>query len=183
MKKIIYIPLLLLLLSCNKGKRSYEDKVSIEELKTELISKFGKDAYYTKLSITNKDYGSFVSVSQTDEPSSLKMTDWNYSKGSWKQTSDVTLELFQGAKAVDFMFQLDKIVDFDLIGKVVEESKKKIIEEKGISEVRVENIIIKAPNDGNFNNMKYYITISPKSGGTDFEFWYKIDGTLDHFDY
>ncbi|MGG6231502.1 hypothetical protein [Tenacibaculum sp. SDUM215027] len=183
MKNLIYIPLLLLLLSCNNGKQSYEDTTSLVELKKELISKFGKNAYYTQIGISNNDYGSTVGVSQTDEPSSLKMTEWDYSNGNWNQISDVTLELSSGAKAEDFMFQVNKIIDFDIMGKIVEESKNKIIEEKGINEVRVENIIIKAPNNGDFSSMKYFITISPKDGGTDFNFWYKMDGTLAKFDY
>lgn len=184
MRNLIYIPLLLLVLySCNNKKGSYEDKASLKELKKELISKFGENAYYTKLNISNTDYGSIIGVLQTDEPSSLKMTEWNFANGSWSQISDVTLQLSAGARAEDFMFQLNKIIDFDVMSKIVEESKKKIIEEKGIAEVRVENINIKAPNNGDLNSMNYFITISPKSGGTDFNFWYKMDGTLSRFDY
>ncbi len=183
MKKIIYIPILLLVLSCNNKSKSYEDKASLTELKKELISKFGENAYYTKLTISNADYGSIIGVSQTGNPSSLKMTEWNFVNGSWNQISDVTLELSSGAKAEDFMFQLNKIIDFDIMAEIVEQSKKKIIEEKGITDIRVENINIKAPNNGDFNNMKYFITISPRNGGTDFNFWYKMDGTLDKFDY
>ena len=81
------------------------------------------------------------------------------------------------------MFQLDKIINFNIIGRIVEESKIKILNEKGIEEVRVDNIFIKVPADGNFDKMKYFITISPKDGGTDFNFWYKMDGTLDKFDF
>ena len=111
------------------------------------------------------------------------MTEWNYANGSWDQISDVTLELSSSAKAEDFMFQLNKVIDFDIMGKIVEDSKKKVIEEKGVADVRVKNIYIKAPNNGDFNSMKYFITISPKNGGTNFNFWYKMDGTLDKFDY
>ncbi len=183
MKNLIYLPILLFIFSCNNASKSYEDKASLEELKKELISEFGENAYYTKLSISNADYGSIVGVSQTDKPSSLKMTEWNYFNGSWDQISDVTLELSSGSKAEDFMFQLNKVIDFEIMAKVVEESKKKIIEEKGIAKVRVENININAPNDGDFNSMKYFITISPIDGGTDFNFWYNMDGTLSKFDY
>lgn len=183
MKHLFYLlAITILLTSCN-NKKSYEDKESLSELKDELISKFGENAYYTKLNITNNEYGSVVGVSQTENPSSLKMTEWNYTNGSWNQISDVTLEISGEAKAEDFMFQLNKVIDFDILSKAVEEAKKKIISEKNIEEVRVENILINAPNDGNFNSMKYFITISPNSGGTDFNFWYKMDGTLDKFDY
>lgn len=52
------------------------------------------------------------------------------------------------------MFQLNKIVNFDTLIKVVEESKKKVIEEKNIKDVKVELISINAPNNGDFNSME-----------------------------
>ncbi len=148
-----------------------------------MISKFGAQAYYTKLSISNADYGSVVGVCQTNDPSSLKMAEWNYNDGSWKQISEVTLEISGGAKAEDFMFRLDKVIDFDVLSAAVKEAKQSIIKEKKIEEIRVKNIIINAPKNGDLNSMRYFISISPKAGGTDFQFWYKMDGTLDKFDY
>lgn len=183
MKKLLYIPILLFMFSCSNVTISFENDVSLIELKRELISKFGEAAYYTNISITNSDYGSFVGVTQTDDPKSLKMTGWNYVNGNWNQTTDVTLELPSNANVEDFMFQLDKIIDFDIMGRVVQESKNKIVNEKGIKDIKVENIFIKAPRNGDLKEMKYFITISPKAGGTDFNFWYNMDGTLDKFDY
>ncbi len=182
MKHLFYLLTITFFISCNNNK-SFEDKESLTGLKNELISKFGENAYYTKLSITNHENGSIVSVSQTDDPSSLKMTEWNYTSGSWNQISDVTLEISGNAKAEDFMFQLNKVIDFNTLAKVLEEAKQKVIIEKNIEDIKVKSILINAPNDGDFNSMKYFITISPKSGGTSFNFWYKMDGTLDKFDY
>lgn len=183
MKKLIYVLFTVILISCGKGKSTFEDRASLEDLKKELISKFGENAFYTSLSITNSDHGGIVTVSQTNDPSSLKMSDWHYFQDKWEQKSEITLEISGGAKAEDFMFQLNKIVNFDTLIKVVEASKKKVIEEKKIKDVKVELISINAPNNGDFNSMEYYITIKPKQGGTQFSFWYNMDGSLRKFDY
>ena len=132
MKHLFYLcTITLLFISCD-SKKSYEDKDSLIELKEELISKFGENAHYTELNITNNEYGSVVGVSQTDAPSSLKMTEWNYSNGKWDQISDVTLEISGDVKAENFMFQINKVIDFDIMSNAVEEAKKKIINEKNI---------------------------------------------------
>ena len=184
MQRLIYtLALSILLFSCG-GNSSYEDKDSLLDLKEELISEFGDDAYYTNLAIMNSENGTVINVSQTDDPSSLKMSEWNYFNGDWNQNSEITLEISGDTKAEDFMFQLnDKVVDFEILGKAVEEAKEKIISEKKIEEVRVASILINAPKDGDFNSMEYYITINPKSGGTRFDFRYGMDGTLKDFDY
>lgn len=171
------------LVSCNQGNKGYQDAESFSKLNTELTDKFGKDAYYTDFGVTNSDNGNIVTVTQTDKPSSLKMAQWSNVNGDWKQSAEVSLEVSPGAKAEDFMFQLGKTVKMDLLGKLVEQSKQKVISEKKINEVTVESVIIKAPNDGDFNSMRYFITIKPKQGGTSFNFWYKMDGTLDKFDF
>lgn len=183
MKAIMYIPLIIFFLSCNSKITSIDSTESLKDLKEILKDKFGENAYYTGLNISNSDYGPIVNVSQTDTPSSLKMTEWNLYNGDWNQTSDVILEISDNTKAKDFMFQLNKIIDFDIIIKIVEEAKNKVIEEKKIAEVVVQNININAPKDGDFSKMNYFITINPKSGGTNFNFWYQMDGTLSRFDY
>jgi len=183
MKKIIYILILTAFCACGKSGATIESADALNQLKKELISKFGSDAHYTSLNILNSGGGSILNVSQTNDPSSLKMTEWSQVYGSWTQNSDITLEISGKAKAENFMFQLDKIVDFNVLGKSLEAAKKKVMEEKGIKEVAVKNILINAPNDGNFKSMKYFITLEPKTGGTSFDFFYNMDGTLDKFDY
>lgn len=183
MKKTLYIILTVILVSCGRNNLKFDDRASLETLKKELNSKFGDNAFYTNLSIVNSDIGGIVSVSQTDTPSSLKMSDWSYVQGKWQQKTEITLEVSGNAKAEDFMFQLHKTLDFNTLINVVEASKKRVIEEKKIKKIKVELISISAPDNGDFKSMKYYITIKPKQGGTQFSFWYNMDGSLDKFDY
>lgn len=184
MKNLFYLSLLSFTILCSCGGKYYEDKESLMELKEELDSQFGKDAYYTQLFILDKghDKGSMISVRQTNDPSSLKMRDWT-KDGVWQQTSDVTLELPEGEKAEDYMFQLGKQVKFDIMGQMLEDAKNKVIEEKGMKDIRVKSITIAAPDDGDFESMVCSIDIEPKSGGTTFSFMYNMDGTLKDFSY
>ncbi|SNR16265.1 hypothetical protein [Tenacibaculum jejuense] len=186
MKKIIYTLALIVLISCGKEKRFTENADSIKELQTLLADEFGKDAYYTSISIINSSTssGDIINTTQTSDPASLKMGEWNHFQGKWTQSSEVTLELSEGAKAKDFMFKLDdSVINFKLLGDLVEKSKEKVKEEKKIDEVIVSSIYMNAPNNGDFEKMEYFITIKPKNGGTSFDFWYKLDGTLRKFDY
>lgn len=183
MKPIIYLfALALLSISCSSNS-SIENKEDLAALQNDLVDKFGSDAYYTDMSITNSEMGPVILVTETGKPELLKMESWNRHQGNWKQTSDVTLEISGNAHPTDFMFQLGKMVDFNILGKALEEAKQKVITEKNIPETKLDFIIIKAPKDGDFNSMRYFIKIEPKNGGTAFEFWYKMDGTLDKFDY
>lgn len=170
--------------ACNQTEKGgYQTAESFGNLKKELTDKFGKDAYYTDFNVTNNDNGIVVSVTETKNPSSLKMEQWTSLNGGWTQNSEVTLEISGGAKAEDFMFQLDKIMNIELLGKLIEQSKQKVITEKKIKEITVKTVMMNAPKDGNFNTTKYFITLEPKQGGTTFNFWYNLDGTLDKFDY
>lgn len=182
MKKIIYTLILVVCFSCGKKQNFAKDASSIQLFKKELTDKFGEDAYYTSISLTHTLSGDILGVTQTENPSSLKMGEWSYLMGKWTQNSDITLELSQGSKAKDFMFKLDgSTVKFDLLGKLVEQSKEKVIKEKKVKEVVVKSIFINAPDHGDFNKMEYYITVAPKEGGTSFDFWYTINGTLRKF--
>jgi hypothetical protein len=172
------------LASCSGvDKNGYQDAESFGKLKQELTDKFGKDAYYTKFAVMNEDYGSTISVTVTKNPASLKMEDWITVNGGWQQNAEVTLEIEGDAKPEEFMFQLDKIMNIDLLGKLIEQSKQKVIAEKKIEEVTVKTITMSVPDDGDFSTSKYFITIEPKQGGTTFNFWYNLDGSLHKFDY
>ncbi|WP_299628278.1 hypothetical protein [uncultured Tenacibaculum sp.] len=186
MKNIAYILALVVFVSCGKEKRFIESSETLMELKNVLADKFGKDAYYTSISISNSrtSSGDIISVTQTENPASLKMGEWTYLQGNWAQNSEVTIELSGGSPAKDFMFQInDELIKLDLLGELIEKSKKKVKEEKKLEEVIVESIYMNAPSNGDFSTMEYYITIKPKNGGTSFDFWYKLDGTLRKFDY
>lgn len=183
MKKIILGLATLVFIACGKVIKLGENASSVNSAKEELNDKFGKDAYYTSISINDTEHGSILAATVTENPSSLKMGGWTYFQNSWKQNSEITLELSEGSEVEDFMFQIkDGIVNFDLLGKLVEQSKEKVAKEKSI-DVVTELISISAPNNGDFEKMKYYITTTPESGGTIFRFWYKMDGSLEKFDY
>lgn len=186
MKNIIYTLAIVIFVSCGKEKKFTENADTFKELKTVLTDKFGKDAYYTSITLSNSgtSSGDILSVTQTEDPASLKMGEWNYFQGKWTQSSEVTLELSPGSQAKDFMFQLNEsIVKFDLLGELLKKSKEKVIQEKKIEDVIVSSIYINAPSNGDFKEMEYYLTIKPKNGGTSFDFWYMLDGTLRKFDY
>ena len=160
-----------------------ENSGTIKKVKDLLVDKFGEGAFYTSIRINQTDHGSIVSATVTEDPSSLKMEEWNHFQGKWDQTSEVTLEISGGAKAEDFMYVLNKdLISFDLLGKLVDQSKEKLNKEKNIDAV-TDLIMINAPKDGDFSTMKYYINLKPRSGGTTFTFSYNMDGTLDDFDY
>lgn len=183
MKKILIVLTVVLFTACGNKIKFGENSDSISKAKETLVDKFGADAYYTNIIINDTEQGSILNVTVTEKPSSLKMEEWNYFQGSWKQKSDITLELAKGTKAEDFMFKLDKsIVNFELLGKLVEESKEKVAKEKNM-EVVTELITINAPDNGDLENMSYFISTKPESGGTKFTFRYKMDGKLDKFDY
>jgi len=172
------------MLSCNNTSiKNINDSSSLNKLKTELDTKFGADAFFTSLNIVYSDYGPIINTMQTEKPESNTMTEWNFGNGRWKKASNVTLEIPAGSKSTDFMFQLDKPISFELLGELIEKSKKTIITDKNLDEVRVESILINAPKSGDFSTMKYYITIAPANGGTKFNFIYSLDGSLDKMDY
>lgn len=186
MKKITQIfcalGLALTLFSCGKNT-DYQDATSIAEFKNELIDKFGKDAYYTNIGIMNSKTGSVVNVSETSNPSSLKMSEWTKLQGTWKETAEISLEVSGDTNPAEFMFKLGEKVDLDLVGKLVEQSKQKVASEKNIKELYVKNIFINAPKNGNLDEMVYHIAIEPKNGGTTFTFFYHLDGSLKDFSY
>lgn len=185
MKNIIFALIALTFVGCGNKKKTFaENASSIADVKEALIDKFGKDAYFTNIFVSDAESGSLLTATTTSDPSSLKMESWSCFQGNWKQDSEITLELSgDDVKAEDFMFQLDNdVVDFALLGKLVEQSKEKLTKEKNIETV-TRKIFINAPDDGDFEDMTYYIINEPKSGGTSFSFHYKMDGTLEDFSY
>ncbi len=153
-------------------------------IEKELKNEFGDDAYYTELTIIyNESIGNSISATVTDAPESLKMGQWTYSLGNWKQTSELSLELPQGTKAADFMFQLDKKIGLRRLGELVEKSSKKLNETKDINNPRLEMAFIKYPKNGNANEAQYIVKLQPEHGGTSFTFSYQMDGSFLEMDY
>ena len=112
-RTIIATAVMITLISCGGGVGDQPAKAegfgSIEKV---IKSKFGEDAYYTDLIIMDiKGIGNTIVATVTDDPESLKMGEWNLAQGSWNQRSEITLELPEGTKAVDFMFQLNENIN------------------------------------------------------------------------
>lgn len=169
--------------SCGSSIKSYDDANAFKALKKELDDKFGADAYYTDIAVMNMDETSTISATVTTDPTSLKMAEWMKYDGKWDQKADVKLEISGETDPTNFMFQLDKNIDIELFGRLVDEAKQKVITEKEIEEVTLVTALVNAPDDGDFSKTRYFIVIQPKHGGTRFSFWYKLDGTLDKFKY
>ncbi|SIS42534.1 hypothetical protein SAMN05421766_101857 [Zobellia uliginosa] len=153
-------------------------------IEKELKSEFGDSAYYTDLTIIyNESIGNSISTTVTDAPESLKMGQWTYSLGNWKQTSEVTLEIPEGTKAADFMFQLGEKISLGKLGELVEKSSEQLKAEKDIENPRLEMAFVKYPKNGDLSDAQYIVKLQPENGGTSFTFSYKIDGSLIKMDY
>lgn len=179
----IFAALVLGLTSCGgSGVSDFaENAESILALEKNLKAEFGDDAYYTSINIMSSDLGSVVNLTNTKDPSSLNMEEWNYLSGTWTQISDVTLEL-SGGSAEEFMFKIGDLVKFDVLGKIVEDAKEILKNEKDI-DAKVSTILINAPSDGDFDSMIYFLDLEPTSGGTSFDFQYTLSGELIKYDY
>lgn len=182
---LIILMIAITLVSCGgdaaKQPASADGFAGIEK---ELKSEFGDDAHYTELTIIyNESIGNSISTTVTDAPESLKMGQWTYSLGNWNQTSEVTLEIPEGTKAVDFMFQLDEKISLVQLGELIEKSSEQLKTEKDIDNPRLEMASVKYPKNGDVNDAQYIVKLQPKNGGTSFTFSYQMDGTLIEMDY
>lgn len=153
-------------------------------IEKELKSEFGDEAYYTDLTIMyNESIGNSIVTTVTDDPESLKMGQWTYSLGNWNQTSEVTLEIPDGTKAADFMFQLDKKISLEKLGELAEKSKDRLKAEKAIDNPRLEMAFVKYPKNGDIKNAEYIVKLQPENGGTSYTFSCQLDGTFIKMDY
>lgn len=153
-------------------------------IEKDLKSEFGDDAYYTDLTIMyNESIGNSIATTVTDDPESLKMGQWTYSLGNWNQTSEVSLEIPEGTKAADFMFQLGEKISLEKLGQLAEKSKAQLKAEKDIDNPRLEMAFVKYPKNGNIQEAQYLVKLQPENGGTSFTFQYQLDGTFIKMDY
>lgn len=189
MKKICVIALLLLstliLTSCGGGSAKQEATAKgFSEIENQIKDEFGNDAYYTDLSITyNESIGNIVSITVTKNPESLQMEQWNQTQDNWNQTSDVTIEIPEGTKAADFMFQLNDAVNLKRLGELVEKSKIQLTKEKNIENPKLHIASIKFPDNGDVSKAEYVVMLQPENGGTTFSFYYSLAGELNDIKY
>jgi len=153
-------------------------------IETAMKTQFGDDAYYTDLTIMyDESMGNYVSTTVTKDPESLEMGDWNFSMGTWTQTSEVTIEIPENTKAADFMFQLGADVSLEKMGELVEKSKSKLTEEHDIENPRLELAFVKFPDTGELADASFSIQLEPEHGGTKFSFYYTLSGDFIEMDY
>lgn len=186
MKKIKFALIAILsaltLASCGGGTVA-SNAEGFGSLEKELKDKFGEDGYYTNLTISNiESIGNVVTVTATEDPESLKMGEWNLTNGKWEQNSEVTLEVPEGTKAADFMFQLGDKVNLTQLGGLVEKSIDALKKEKSIDPV-LSMAFVMFPKNGDISSVKYAVKLEPKTGGTSFTYYYKLDGTFIEMDY
>jgi len=187
MKKLqfaLFIGLGLLLGSCSGAKNAEANAEGFGQIEKEMKSKFGDNAYYTQINISyDKRMGNMISTTVTDAPESLGMGEWTNLQGVWNQTSEVTIELPEGTKATDFMFQLGDKISLTKMGELVEESMKSLTKEKGIENPVLDGAYIKYPDNGDISKAQYSIMLEPENGGTTFSYYYNLDGSFDRMNY
>lgn len=173
------------LMACGGGTSSQDANAQgFSAIENDIKSKFGDNAYYTDLNISyDTRIGNMISLTVTDAPESLKMGQWVQSQNTWKQTSEVTLEVPEGTKAEDFMFQLDDNINLNRLGELVEKSCAQLTTEKDIENPKLEMAFVKFPKNGDISKAQYSISLKPEQGGTTFSFYYKLNGELIEMNY
>ncbi|WP_298426287.1 hypothetical protein [uncultured Kordia sp.] len=153
-------------------------------IEKDIKKQFGDNAYFTNLSIIHDaSIGNIISLTVTDNPESLKMGEWNQAQGTWKQNAEVTLEVPEGTKAADFMFQLNYQINLSKLGALIEQSKKQLQEEKNLDNPTLSIASIIFPKNGDISKTEYSINLKPENGGTTFRFYYTRNGELRKMDY
>lgn len=185
----IYTSVLLLfsmiLVSCGGNSSNQEATAAgFSELENQIKDKFGNDAYFTDLTITyNKSIGNIIGVTVTENPESLQMAQWNQTQDTWNQTSDVSIEIPNGTKAADFMFQLKETINLKKLGELVEQSKAQLSKEKNLENPKLHIASIQFPDNGDTSKAEYLVMLQPENGGTTFSFSYTLAGELIKMDY
>ncbi|EDP70565.1 hypothetical protein FBALC1_07398 [Flavobacteriales bacterium ALC-1] len=157
---------------------------AFKAIESELKDKFGENAYYTDLTITyNESIGNIIGVTVAEDPESLKMGQWNLTQDTWKQNSDITIEVPKGTKASDYMFQLGKTISLSKLGALVEQSIKKLKNEKDLTNPTLTIAALNFPDNGDISKAKYMIHLKSKNDDDTFRFHYKLNGNLIKMDY
>ncbi len=181
----LLLVLLLHVASCSNSIQNQPATADgFQNIESALKDQFGKDAYYTDLTITyNQSIGNIVGVTVTEIPESLKMGQWNLTQGNWQQNSDIIIEVPVGTKASDFMFQLGDTISLSKLGALVEQSIQKLKDEKDIKNPILSIAGLNFPDNGDISKAQYMINLQPESGGTTFSFYYTLEGDLNKMDF
>lgn len=180
--------LLVLLLHVTSCSNSIQNQPAtadgFQNIENALKDQFGKDAFYTDLTITyNQSIGNIVGVTVTEIPESLKMGQWNLTQGNWQQNSDIIIEVPVGTKASDFMFQLGDTISLSKLGALVEQSIQKLKDEKQFENLTLSTARVFYPDNGDISKAEYFVNLQPENGGTTFRFRYSLNGNLISMNY
>lgn len=172
-------------ISCGNGTSGQPANAKgFANIEQELKSKFGTMAYYTDLKIIYiKGIGNTISTTVTEAPESLKMGEWDLSQNTWTQRSEVNIEIPEGFEAKDFMFQLNEKFSLVKLGELIERSIQQLKAEKDLKNPVLSLASINFPDNGDVSKAQYWIKLEPKQGGTDFNFYYTLDGELIKMNY
>jgi len=183
--KFTAILAMILLTSCGGGiSKQPANAKGFSEMEKVIKNKFGDNAYYTDLNILyTKEVGNSISTTVASNPESLKMGQWDFIRGTWTQRSEITLEVPEGTKAVDFMFQLNENISLSKLGELVEKSSKQLAAEKNIKNPILNMAFIRFPKNGDLSKTKYIVILEPENGGTNFSFFYNINGEFIKLNY
>lgn len=185
LKYTIIITAILTLMSCKDSvSKQPANAKGFTAIENAIKDQFGEEAYYTDLSISyDKSMGNLIGVTVTEAPKSLKMGQWNLMRGSWKQNSEIFLEVPEGTQAADFMFQLNDKLNLSILGELVEKSSKQLSTEKKLENPVLKIAFVKFPKNGDISKTQYYVMLEPKNGGTTFTYRYNLEGELIEMDY
>ena len=120
-RTVIALTIVSALISCGVGSSKFPATADgFTAIEKDIKSEFG-DAYFTDISVTyDKSVGNILNVTVTKDPLSLKMGQWNQIQGFWRQNSDISIEVPQGTKAEDYMYQLGKEISLTKLGELIE---------------------------------------------------------------
>jgi hypothetical protein len=177
--KILKILMVMALISCSDNvSKQPATKDGFTAMENEIKNEFGEDAYFTNITVMyDEAIGNTLSLTVTKAPVSLKMEQWDFVKGDWEQNSAITVEVPEGTKAADFMFQLNEQINLSKLGELVEKSIKYLKTEKDIESL-LKLAFIKFPKNGDMFETEYVVNLKQKNEGATFSFFYALDGEL-----
>jgi hypothetical protein len=178
---------MILTFSCKDSKfgPKFETKEGMQKFINDLNNKLAsKGGYNSFTAMYIESIGNVYTATLSKDINSNKWEEYDVTNNLWKKKSDITIE--SELSPSEFLLTTK---DFDLIKLIplIEQSKDKVIKEKGIKEV-VTTLVSVSINEkrkykNKFDDMMILIEIAPKSGGTNFSCFYDINGKLTDFSY